>query len=464
MSGEFKNFLGEASICLAGVVLRRAFEKRNAVFVDEATQCTAMLTGEHRRITQNAPEPDWLADGDSVEHCLRGAGHFAAQTRDYIVGWIIDPFGRHEFSSLVRGCPADCRVVSQEDYCTTISAYVKNYRHWLECYNLGMKLVEISERQVWDEFVTTHAWGHPLQVWGWGETKRLGAWTPHRLALLDGETIVAGAQVLTWKIPKTSYCIVYAPRGPVVEPGSEASSELLEAVKIWAQNHKGLYLRIEPAWVSGAPQGWTRARHGIQMAETYTIDLRKTENELQEAMSRKHRQYTRKAERDGVSVKRVEGGQIGAMFSLYAETARRANFGIHSGKYYRELAQELGTNSFLYEAYFEGQPVAFLWLAAAGKTAYELYGGVNAVGAEMKANYVLKWEAIRAMKLAHYEIYDFNGRLNEGVSRFKDGFGPEATDYIGTYDFAFNTVGYRLWEQLWPVAKRVGRVLRSAKR
>jgi peptidoglycan pentaglycine glycine transferase (the first glycine) len=115
-------------------------------------------------------------------------------------------------------------------------------------------------------------------------------------------------------------------------------------------------------------------------------------------------------------------------------------------------------------AYYEEKPVAFLWLAGAGRTAYELYGGVNTQGAEIKANYALKWEAIRAMQAAGYSIYDFNGRLNEGVSRFKDGFGPDETNYIGTYDYPLNTVGYRLWESLWPLAKGVGRSLKHLKR
>lgn len=331
------------------------------------------------------------------------------------------------------------------------------------CYNTAMKLVEITDRKAWDEFVTASPWGNPLQLWGWGETKRLSDWTPYRLALYDDDQIVAGAQVLLWRLPKLSFWIAYIPRGPVGEPDSAAANALLEQIVGWARLHNALYVRIEPAWKNGAPRGWVKAKNGIQLPETYTIDLRKSEAELQEPMSRKHRQYIRKAGRDGVSVRRLPAGDIGAMFSLYEDTAKRAGFGIHSEMYYRKLAQELGENNYLYEAWFDDQPVAFLWLAAAGKTAYELYGGVNAAGGEMKANYVLKWEAMRAMKAAGYEIYDFNGRLNEGVSRFKDGFGPDETDYIGTYDFPLNRLGYQMWESLWPVAKRAGRVLRGRK-
>jgi lipid II:glycine glycyltransferase (peptidoglycan interpeptide bridge formation enzyme) len=250
----------------------------------------------------------------------------------------------------------------------------------------------------------------------------------------------------------------------VSEPGGKITQKLLDAVTGWAREHDGLYVRIEPAWTSGQPRGWMKSRHNIQMAETYTIDLRKSEDDLLEPMSRKHRQYIRKAERDGVSVRRVAPGDTGAMYELYVDTAKRAGFGIHGEDYYHKLAEELGASNYLYEAVYDGEPVAFLWLAAAGKTAYELYGGVNAAGGEIKANYILKWEAMRAMKAAGFEIYDFNGRLNEGVSRFKDGFGPDSTDWIGTYDYPLNKAGYHLWENLWPLAKLVGRLLKSIKR
>ncbi len=164
-----------------------------------------------------------------------------------------------------------------------------------------------------------------------------------------------------------------------------------------------------------------------------------------------------------MTVERETGANLAPMYALYEATAQRAGFGIHSQAYYEALHRELGSQSYLYYAYAEGRPVAFLWLAGAGRTVYELYGGVNESGAELKANYFLKWQAITKLKELQYEIYDFNGRLNEGVSRFKDGFGPDETDYIGTYDYAFNMPAYHIWEHLWPMVKVVGRRLAKAK-
>lgn len=323
-----------------------------------------------------------------------------------------------------------------------------------------MKLTTVTDARAWDEYVTAHAWAHPLQLWGWGEVKRANRWVPHRLALEGPDGWAGAVQVLLWPIPRTGRFIAYVPRGPVVEPGSREAERLLGELVAWAREHRALYVRLEPAWTKARrPKGWVQARHSVQLAETYTIDLSKTEEQLLEPMARKHRQYIRKAERDGVSVVRETGENLAPMLELYTATAERAGFGIHGAPYYHELLAALGEHNHLYYAMYEGRPVAFLWLAAAGQVAYELYGGVSDAGQAVKANYFLKWRAMVDMKAAACAVYDFNGRLNEGVSQFKQGFGPDETNYVGTWDYPLNKLGYELWERLWPVAKAVGRRL-----
>jgi lipid II:glycine glycyltransferase (peptidoglycan interpeptide bridge formation enzyme) len=327
-----------------------------------------------------------------------------------------------------------------------------------------MQLIEISDAAAWDAFVNGSEWGHPLQLWGWGETKRSSRWTPHRLALTDGEQWTACAQVLEWRVPKLGRSFMYVPRGPVVAPGSVAAQQMLDALVAWARSRRALYVRVEPAWCDGAPvKPWRRSRHKVQMSATYTLDLAKSPEELMAPMSHKHRQYIRRGERDRITVDRVRGSELAPMYWMYAETAQRARFGIHGQDYYERLAKELGEHSYLYYAKHEDKPVAFLWLAGAGRTAYELYGGVTAAGQELKANYLLKWRAIEEMKAAGYGLYDFNGRVTEGVAQFKAGFGADRVDWIGTWDYPLNRTLYTAWEGLWPLAKPVGRWLAGAR-
>lgn len=321
-----------------------------------------------------------------------------------------------------------------------------------------MQLIEISERAVWDEYVRGHAFGHPLQLWGWGEIKAANGWSAHRLATVGRDSWSGGAQVLLWKIPKTNRVIAYVPRGPVVDPTSSAARMLLEELGTWARERNALYLRIEPAWQSASlPSGWRPARSHIQMAETYTIDLSIDRDELFGRMGRKHRQYTRQAERNGVTVRQGAAGDLEAVYAIYEQTAERAGFGLHAKAYYERVMSQLGESSQLLIADAEAKPVAFLWLATTDSTAYELYGGMNSTAAELHANYFLKWQAICRMQDRNVATYDFNGRVSDGVSTFKAGFGPDVTDYMGTYDLPISWIGYQTWERLWPVAKPLGR-------
>ncbi len=329
-----------------------------------------------------------------------------------------------------------------------------------------MKLTVIDDRGQWDGFVGSSPYGHPLQLWGWGEVKRLNHWRPVRLGFVTGNQVQAGAQMLLWTVPKLGRTIAYIPRGPVVEPGSPLARQLLKELAEYAKAEKAIYLRIEPAWTQHEPpKPWRRSRQTILMDQTYTFDLTRSEDEIMMAMKHKTRQYVRKSSGELVFELDESGQYLKQVYEIYGQTAARAGFGLHSFNYYQEIFTHLGQANRLFVAKSGDAVVAFLWLAVAGETAFELYGGINDQGSELKANYGLKWEAITRLKAAGLKVYDFNGRLEGGVSRFKAGFGPTETDYVGSYDLPFSRGMYLAWDRLWPVAKPLGRqIMKAVKR
>src|SRR5258705_11309342 len=92
-----------------------------------------------------------------------------------------------------------------------------------------MELREVTEAAQWDALVADHAYGHPLQCWGWGEVKGRSGWRAHRLAVFEGETFRAGAQVLTRLVPGMPLTMLYVPRGPVAAPNDTAALHALPA-------------------------------------------------------------------------------------------------------------------------------------------------------------------------------------------------------------------------------------------
>ncbi len=61
-------------------------------------------------------------------------------------------------------------------------------------------------------------------------------------------------------------------------------------------------------------------------------------------------------------------------------------------------------------------------------------GGMNDEGAETRANYLLKWEAMVEAATAGAQRYDMWGIAHGGIDQFKAGFGGHEVRYPGTFD------------------------------
>lgn len=323
-----------------------------------------------------------------------------------------------------------------------------------------MQLIEITDQTIWESFVSQSPFGHPLQLWAWGEVKRKNGWEPLRLGVQVGDHLEVAVQILFWAIPKTKYKLAYVPRGPVIDPLSSDVPALLEAVANVAKERGAIQLKLEAAWQGvKLPAGWQKSKDNVLLAETYCIDLNQELEVLQGAIQSKARQYIRKAEREGVSIRRVmDSSELSKVMAVYNDTAGRAGFALHSGEYYRALLEKGGEHNYLLVAEKDAQVVAFVWILAAGSTAFELYGGMTREGAKLHGNYALKAHAMELMKAEGFEIYDFNGRLNDGVSHFKSLWGAAETDWIGSYNLPLKSAHYKAWQVAWPIGKKLSKL------
>ena len=327
-----------------------------------------------------------------------------------------------------------------------------------------MQVREITDGQEWDALIATHPQAHPLQTWGWGDVKHASGWGVWRVAVTDEDgTLRAAAQVLRRQIPRLPLSMIYAPRGPVIDPMDGAALEVLSgAIRQHADKVGAIFFKIDPAWPAGTEHVLARAKFApsnepVQVTDTYTLDLTKSEDDLlKKGMKSKTRQYINKGVTEGAEIIRDTTGEyLEACYQIYTETSRRAKFGLHPREYYDQIFRLYDpARQYLYISLREGVPLSFLWLACFGKHAVELYGGVSDAGKEYHSNYTLKWHGIKAMKAAGYTLYDLNGRVTEGIKQFKEGFGPDETLWIGPYDRVYHPVMYSAWTRALPLAKR----------
>ena len=63
---------------------------------------------------------------------------------------------------------------------------------------------------------------------------------------------------------------------------------------------------------------------------------------------------------------------------------------------------------------------------------------MTAEGGESRANYLLKWEAIRSSREQGATSYDLWGLATGGIAHFKTGFGGREVHYIGAWDLVLD--------------------------
>lgn len=326
-----------------------------------------------------------------------------------------------------------------------------------------ISLKTCDDRQDWDDYVLEYG-GHPLQLWGWGDTKAAHGWQVERVLGYDmDKVVVGGAQVLLRKLPWPLRAMAYIPRGPVGQ--ADQMPEFLDALANYVRSqYRAVVLTIEPDWTE-LPQSldkkWSKSDNTILIPHTLILDLTKTEDELLAPMAKKTRQYIRKSNgEDDLVIHQVKGREyLAECLEIYHETARRAGFALHGDQYYYDIFDKLDEASPVFAAFYDGKPVAFLWLAISGSTAFELYGGMNDRGQELRANYALKWHVIQKMREWGLDRYDMNGLLTDGVSTFKRGFADHEDELVGTYDRPLSPL-YVVYTRVLPLGKKLVRAIK----
>jgi lipid II:glycine glycyltransferase (peptidoglycan interpeptide bridge formation enzyme) len=90
-------------------------------------------------------------------------------------------------------------------------------------------------------------------------------------------------------------------------------------------------------------------------------------------------------------------------------------------------------------AVVDGERVATLFHFVCGDRVVESYGGMTDVGADTRANYLLKWSAIAGFARDGFAVYDLWGLATGGIRQFKEGFGGEEVAYVGARDLALRS-------------------------
>lgn len=331
-----------------------------------------------------------------------------------------------------------------------------------------MKLVEISEKTVWENFQTSQPWSQFTQSWVWGEFRIGRGSKVKRFALIDdtGEWLLAVQMEFRPRRFGSAYW--YAPRGPVFSSRLEAD-RMREAFKQFLElllkekMDRALFWRFEPAVENGHPEGLIpmrmRRNDPQNPASTILLDLAPSQDELLASMHQKTRYNIRVASKHGVTTRLATQPQdVDAFLTLMAETAKRDEFVQHDSAYLKNTYDKLRSEGMarIRLAELNGKALAANIEILYGDTVTYLYGSSSSEARNLMAPFALHWDAIMEAKRDGFKIYDFWGANPEskasfsykeswdGITRFKRGWGGRQADLYGTWDLPFLMPIYNL--------------------
>jgi len=326
----------------------------------------------------------------------------------------------------------------------------------------------IQERNRWDSFVAQEPQFALMQSWDWGVFKEKLGWKAFRIAVEEGGRIVAGAQMLIKPLPTGIASVAYIPRGPVGNWLDEGiMPALLDALHRLARSHCAIFLKIEPPLLNDPAIDQILQQHQFkpsaftnQPRTTIILNLDQSLDDLSLQMRKKTRQYIRRAEHEGIIVRRGGQEDLPAFYELMQKTGQREHFTTRRREFYEHelLTLTKSTPTVLLMAYLQEKLLAVRTAHCFGGHAAEFHAG-SADGIEdLHPNYLLVWEAVKWAKAQGCCTYDLWGIPDEigpmisagddppasnrtdglwGVYRFKSGFGKNIVSYIGAYDHIY---------------------------
>lgn len=325
---------------------------------------------------------------------------------------------------------------------------------------MNIRFASDEERNQWNTHVLANPdKGNLFQGYEFAEQKRLGGWTP-RLIMSDSLAITV--------LEKSIFglgCLWYIPKGPGVVNADDIST-LLPELRKFASQCSVFAIKIEPEFVkTNEILAALRNMHLLPATpiqpnvSTVTLDLSPPLETILSSLNQKGRHALRRAERDGVTIQRVETSDENCeqFYQLLSETAA-GSFRIRSKQYYRTYWQRYSAanQGQLFFAYVDNKIVAGAYAITFGTKSTYKDGASIRERVVYGASHLLQWEVIQWAKEKGSLIHDLCGTppsdqiKNEqhpyyGIGRFKTSFNKEVTDYVGVFDVPIRPLQYRIW-------------------
>ena len=322
-----------------------------------------------------------------------------------------------------------------------------------------MRVEDITDKQQWDDFVTSHEEANFLHSWQWGEFHLSRGKTVVRRGVFDGDKLIGVYEGEVETARRGRHIAVAG--GPIVDWTDKPAVEALVAdMREQGRKYHCAFVRVRPQLEKTDESMRLFRELGLHAAPMYlsvelagVLDLEKSEDELLKNMRQRLRRALRKAEKNGITIeKSTDPARMKEFYDIQLQTAGRHHFIAFSEDFLtKQFAAFAEDNSaVLYTARYNGEVLAQNFMIFYGNEASYHYGVSTELGTKLSGAPLLHMQAMRDARERGIKRYNFWGIVDEddtkhrfyGVSVFKRGFGVDELKYVPAHDLILNPIKY----------------------
>lgn len=338
-----------------------------------------------------------------------------------------------------------------------------------------MEIIEATNQQEWDKFITSHEESNFLQSWDFYEFHIARGKSVVRKLFKNGEEIIGAYAGVIETAKRGRYMAIAG--GPIIDwKNKKLVKAVFEDIKKEGNKHNCVFVRVRPQLELSDKSlalmkelGLKRAPMFLSVEYAGILDLTKSEEEILAGASQGFRRKLRKAEKNEITIETSKDPKIVKTFyEIEVKHAQRQKFIAFSEDFLTKQFAAFAKNDevIMYTAKKDGEILAQNFMIFYGDECSYHYGTSTDLGTKYSAAPLLHMEAMREARnrgIKRYNLWGIVG-LDEtkhrfyGVSEFKRSFGCQELKYTPAHDMILNKSKYLINKTVETIRKHVRHV------
>ncbi len=315
----------------------------------------------------------------------------------------------------------------------------------------------ISDKSIWEQFHLATSFPSIFQSWNMGEALKKNDESIDRLGFYSDTTLIGIAQILNVRARRGTF--VHIRGGPVFKNWS-GFKNCFDLLIQYAKDRNASFIRVNPPVLLNENEGifdkfgFINTPIPLLDAEvSWILSLNKSEDELLMGMRKTTRYLIRKAQKNGVIIKKTKTKKaIGSFLKIYSVMTKEKGIVPHTGieEEFNEFVKD--DKAIIIEGYYKKKLLgAALILFYGDEGIY--HHSAHLRETDIPVSYLMQWEAILESKKRGMKTYNFWGVEPTGnkkhpwygLSLFKMGFGGSLRQFIRAKDYPLTALYYLTW-------------------